>query len=159
MTFDACFTRLLGNEGGFSDNPADPGGATNWGVTQAVARASGYQGDMRDFTQEQAKAIYKKLYWDAIGIVNLPPDVQFTVFDGAVNSGPAQSAKWLQRSVNVIDDGVIGHITIHACNMLPAAVIVARYNGHRLDFFTRLKTWPVFGAGWSRRIATNLMEA
>lgn len=159
MNFDQAFTRLLGNEGGYSNNEADPGGATNWGVTQAVARANGYQGDMKNFTQDQAKAIYRKLYWDSIGIVNLPTEVQFDVFDGAVNSGPTQSAKWLQRAVNVDDDGVIGHLTIHACELLPPAVIVARYNGFRLDFFTRLKTWPVFGTGWARRIASNLMGA
>ena len=159
MTFDVCFAKLIKHEGGFVDHKSDPGGATNFGITQAVARANGYQGDMRDLPIDTARQIYKKLYWDAIGIVNLPPDVQFTVFDAAVNSGPKQAAKWLQRSVNVDDDGVIGHVTIHACNMLPAAVIVARFNGYRLDFFTRLKTWPVFGAGWARRIATNLMEA
>lgn len=159
MNFDTCFTRLLGNEGGYSNNPNDNGGATNWGVTQAVARTNGYQGDMRDFTQEQAKQIYKKLYWDAIGIVNLPPEIQFDVFDGAVNSGPAQSAKWLQRAVNVDADGVIGHLTIHACELLPPAVVVARYNGFRLNFMTSLKTWPVFGLGWCRRIANNLIGA
>ena len=159
MTLDVCFTKLIKHEGGFVDHKSDPGGATNFGITQAVARANGYTGDMRDLSIDTAKAIYKSLYWDAIGIVNLPPEIQFTVFDGAVNSGPAQSAKWLQRSVNVDDDGVIGHQTIHACSLLPPSVIIARYNGHRLDFFTRLKTWPVFGSGWARRIASNLIGA
>ena len=158
MTFDLCIAKLLKHEGGFVDHPSDPGGATNYGITQAVACANGYQGDMRSLPLETAKQIYKKLYFDAVGIVNLPPDVQFTVFDAAVNSGPKQAAKWLQRSVGVEDDGVIGHVTIHACGMLPPAVINARFNGHRLDFFTRLATWPNFGKGWSRRIATNLME-
>jgi lysozyme family protein len=97
MTFDACIAKLLKLEGGFVDHPSDPGGATNFGITQAVARANGYQGHMRDLPLDTAKQIYKKLYWDAVGIVNLPPDVQFTVFDAAVNAGPKQAAKWLQR--------------------------------------------------------------
>ena len=159
MNFDDAFTRLLGHEGTYSNNRADPGGETMWGVTEAVARANGYTGDMRSLPQDFAKKGYRKAYWDAPGIVNLPPGVQFDVFDGAVNSGPAQSIKWLQRAVGVDDDGIIGHITIKACAMLPAGVIVARFNGERLIFMTRLKTWPVFGAGWSRRIANNLMEA
>ena len=157
MSFDDAFTRLLGHEGDYSNNPSDPGGATRYGVTQAVARFNGYQGDMKDFPIEQAKAIYKKQYWDSIGIVNLPPEVQFTVFDGAVNSGPVQSAKWLQRAVGTDPDGVIGHATIAACKLLPPSVVVARYNGHRLQFMTGLKTWTVFGNGWARRIASNLI--
>ena len=159
MTFDACFEKLMKHEGGFVDHPSDPGGATNYGITQAVARANGFTRHMRDLPRDTAKAIYKNLYWDAVGIVNLPPDVQFTVFDGAVNSGAKQSVKWLQRAVNVQDDGVIGHVTIHACNMLPAPIINSRYNGHRLDFFTNLSTWGVFGKGWARRMAANLIEA
>lgn len=159
MNFDQAFTRLLGHEGQFSNNRNDPGKATMWGVTEAVARANGYMGDMRDLPKDVAKQIYRKLYWDAPGIVNLPPDVQFDVFDGAVNSGPAQSIKWLQRAIGVVDDGIIGHITIKACGMLPAGIVAARYNGQRLKFMTSLKTWPVFGGGWARRIAANLMEA
>ena len=158
MTFDQAFTRLLGHEGQYSNNPADPGGATCWGITQTVARANGYMGDMRDLPQDVAKQIYRKLYLDAPCIVNLPTDVQFDVFDGAVNSGASQSIRWLQRAIGVVDDGIIGHITIKACGMMPAGVVSARYNGQRLDFMCKLKTWPIFGGGWARRIAANLME-
>lgn len=159
MNFEDAFTRLLGHEGRYSNNPADPGGETCWGITKAVARANGYQGDMRTMPQDVAKQIYRKLYWDAPGIVNLPPGVQYDVFDGAVNSGPAQSVKWLQRALGVADDGIIGHITIRAAAMLPAGIVVARYNGYRLQFMADLKTWPDFGRGWARRIAANLLEA
>src|SRR5665648_1301181 len=65
MNFDESFLRLLASEGGYSNHASDPGGATNHGVTQAVARANGYSGDMRDFTLAQAKAIYRRQYWDA----------------------------------------------------------------------------------------------
>lgn len=159
MSFDQAFTRLLGHEGGYSDHPADKGGPTNWGITEAVAKANGFTGNMRDLSQDFAKRVYRRLYWDAPGIVNLPPEIQYDVFDGAVNSGATQSIMWLQRALGADDDGVIGPITIKAANLIPAGVVLARYNGQRLKFMTDLKTWPVFGGGWARRVAANLMEA
>ena len=159
MKFNDAFTRLLGHEGGYSNNPADPGKATMWGVTEAVARANGYAGDMRDLPQDFAKKVYQKSYWDSCRCDSLPDAVRFDVFDGAVNSGPGQSVKWLQRAVGVADDGVVGPITLKACAALPGATVAARYNGQRLMMMTSLKTWPVFGTGWARRIASNLIGA
>jgi lysozyme family protein len=155
-TFDEAFTRLLGHEGSYSNHASDPGGATMWGVTQAVARANGYTGDMRNFPVFEAKLIYRASYWDACRCDELPDAVRFDVFDGAVNSGVGQSIKWLQRSVGTADDGVIGMKTLLAATGLAGSVIAARYNGHRLEFMTDLKTWSAFGGGWARRIASNL---
>lgn len=159
MNFDAAFTRLLGHEGAYSNNPADPGKETMWGVTASVARASGYTGPMRELPQDTAKAIYRAQYWDAARCDTLPEAVRFDVFDGCVNSGIAQSIKWLQRAAGVADDGAFGKVTLAACNALPGAVLSARYNGHRLEFMAGLKTWSVFGGGWARRIAGNLRAA
>ena len=156
MTFDEAFTKLLGHEGDFSDHPSDPGGATRFGVTQRVARANGYTGDMRNFPVFEAKLIYRASYWDACRCDELPDAVRLDVFDGAVNSGVGQSIKWLQRAVGTTDDGVIGMKTLLACTLLAGATVQARYNGHRLEFMTNLKTWSAFGAGWARRIANNL---
>jgi len=157
--FDQAFDRLLGHEGAYSNNPADPGGETMWGVTVAVARRSGYPGPMRDMPVAVAKAIYRARYWDDPGIVNLPAGVRWAVFDGAVNSGPVQSIKWLQRALAVADDGALGPLTLKAAGLIPAASLVAHYNGQRLKFMTDLPTWGTFGKGWARRIASNLMEA
>jgi len=159
MNFDSAIVKLLEHEGFYSDNQHDPGRKTTWGVTEAVARASGYTGDMRDFSQAQASVIYRRLYWDAVRADELPESVRFTVFDGAVNSGVTQSIKWLQRALGVADDGVIGAQTLAALKTANGPVIAARYNGQRLMFMTNLKTWPVFGSGWARRIAKNLMDA
>jgi len=158
-TFDDAFTKLLGHEGAYSDHKADPGGATMWGVTQSVARANGYAGDMREFPVAKAKTIYRASYWDACRCDELPASVRFSVFDGAVNSGVGQSIKWLQRSVGTQDDGVIGMKTLLAASLLDGGVVNARYNGHRLEFMTNLKTWSHFSGGWCRRIAANLKEA
>lgn len=157
MNFDAAFIRLLGHEGSYSDHKADTGGPTRHGVTQQVARNNGYQGDMRDFPVEQAKEIYRRQYWDAVRADELPDDVRFDVFDGAVNSGASQSIKWLQRAVGVTDDGALGRVTMGAVRVMPGYIVSARYNGHRLAFMTNLKNWDAFSRGWARRIASNLL--
>jgi lysozyme family protein len=158
MTFDQAFDRLLGHEGGYSNNSADTGGETMWGVTARVARADGYLGEMRDLPRDRAKSIYRRLYWDAVRADQLPDSVRFDVFDGAVNSGPAQSIKWLQRAAGSADDGILGPKTIAAAAAAGPA-LSARFNGHRLSFMADLPTWGSFGKGWARRIAKNLLGA
>lgn len=155
MNFDEAFDRLIGHEGGYVNNPMDPGGETNWGVTARVARARGYTGDMRYLTREKAKEIARAEYWDSCRADELPEAFRFDVFDGAYNSGVSQAAKWLQRAIGVTDDGKIGPATIAAAHAADA-LAPARYNGARLRFMTDLGTWPQFGKGWARRVAANL---
>src|ERR1700739_3084807 len=93
--FDSSFDQLMGSEGGFVDNPADPGGATRYGITERTARANGYTGDMRDFPIELAKTIAKASYWDPLGCDALPDKLDFTVFDAAYNSGLERAKEWL----------------------------------------------------------------
>lgn len=159
MNFEQAFEKLIGHEGGYVDHPSDPGGRTNHGVTERVARAHGYQGDMRDLPLETAKEIARAAYWDAVRADELPEAVRFDVFDGAYNSGTGQAAKWLQRAAGVDADGDIGPATLAAAAAADPGRLLARYNGHRLQFFTDLATWPQFGRGWSRRIAGNLKDA
>jgi lysozyme family protein len=156
MNFDQAFHKLLGHEGGYVDHPADPGGATNWGVTQAVARANGYTGHMKNFPVESAKAIYWRQYWVPIKADELPPAIRYAVFDAAVNSGPPQAIKWLQRAIGVNDDGVVGPQTMTFARAAAPDFVNRRMLGERLKFMTDLKTWPSFGRGWARRIAEML---
>lgn len=157
MTFDDAFDKLLGHEGGFVDHPADPGGATRWGVTERVARAHGYAGDMRDFPAVAARHIYRRQYWEAIRADELPPALRYAVFDGAVNSGNAQSVKWLQRAIGVADDGRVGPETIMQARAAPPDAVLRRMLAQRLKFMTDLQAWSSFGRGWARRVAA-LME-
>ena len=157
MTFDEAFTLLLGYEGGFSDHRADPGGKTQFGITEAVARAHGFTGDMRTLTRDEAKRIYRADYWEPVRADELPPQVRYDVFDGAVNSGVKQSVKWLQRAAGVADDGVIGPKTLAAVHAMTPDRVAKRYNGHRLRFMKDLKNWPSFSRGWADRIASNLL--
>ncbi len=158
MNFDQAFHLLLGHEGGFVDHPADPGGATNWGVTERVARANGYTGHMRDLPVDVAKAIYRKDYWLPIRADELPVSIRYAVFDAAVNSGNAQAIRWLQRAVGANADGVIGPRTLQAVRDANPDVVLRRMLSQRLRFMTDLRNWPAFSRGWARRIA-DLMES
>lgn len=158
MNFDQAFEKLIGHEGGYSNNPQDPGGETMYGVTKTVARANGYAGNMIDLPLATAKAIYKKLYWDTVRAEELPDAVRFDVFDASVNSGPGQAIRFLQRATGSSDDGKLGPMTIRAINAMDPQLLDKRLNGYRLRFMTELKVWPSFGRGWAARIATNLIE-
>lgn len=156
MDFQTAFHLVLGHEGGFVDHPSDPGGATRWGVTERVARANGYTGHMKDYPVDHAQSVYRKLYWDAMRCDELPPALRYPAFDAAVNSGTRQATLWLQRAVGANPDGVIGPQTLAAAQAKDADQIARRMLGDRLQFMTDLKTWPVFGRGWARRIADLL---
>ena len=158
MNFETCFGKLLGHEGDFSDHPADPGGATRFGITEAVAREVGYRGDMRELPLDLAKRIYLEKYWKPISADDLPPGIRYIVFDGAVNSGPGQSVRWLQRALGVVDDGKIGPKTLAAAYAQNADALRCRILAQRLRFMSSLANWPAFSRGWARRIC-DLMEA
>ena len=157
MTFDQAFHQLLGHEGSFVDHPADPGGATCWGITERVARANGYAGHMRDLPVALAKAIALKLYWDPIRADDLPSAIRYAVFDAAYHSGVSQSVKWLQRALGVSDDGAIGPKTLAAAKTADGQALKAKMLGTRLQFMADLPTWPSFGRGWARRVASLLV--
>lgn len=155
MNFDAAFERLLGHEGGYVDNPRDPGGETKYGISRRA-----YPGeDIAGMTLERAKAIYRRDCWGPAGCDAVPDALRFDLFDAAVNSGVPAAIRLLQRAVGEVQDGVLGPLTIQAASSMPAPRIVARFNGARLAMLADLPTWPAFSRGWARRIASNLQEA
>lgn len=155
MNFDQAFERLIGHEGGYVNDPRDPGGETKFGISKRSYPAE----DIKELTLERAKAIYRRDFWGVAGCDAVPDAMKFDLFDMAVNSGPVTAIKTLQRSAGVTPDGLLGPITLQALNSTPSPRLVARFNGHRLDFMTDLKTWSVFGKGWAKRVASNLKEA
>lgn len=157
MNFHNAFALLLGHEGDFSDHAADPGGKTRFGITETVARELGYTGDMRELPLELAQRIYLEKYWKPIRADDLPPAIRYSVFDGAVNSGPGQATRWLQRALGVEADGVIGPKTLAAAYAQDSNALRMRILAQRLRFMTSLTNWPAFSRGWARRIA-DLME-
>lgn len=158
MNFDECFTALLAHEGDFADLENDPGGKTRYGVTEAVARAAGYTGDMPDLPLNLAKTIYQSQFWEAIRGDELPGEVRYVVFDAAAASGVKQSILWLQRALRVNADGVLGPVTLAAAHAADPDKLKARLLSQRLRFMAGLSNWPSFSRGWSRRIA-DLLEA
>lgn len=155
MNFEQAFEKLIGHEGDYTEGKNDPGGETKFGIS----KRSYPHLDIHSLTLADAKTIYRRDFWDRAQCDKLAPDLAFDLFDGAVNSGIGQSIRWLQRAVGVADDGVVGPLTLASINREDdSSAIRARYNGHRLEFMTRLSTWDVFGKGWARRIATNLQS-
>lgn len=161
-SFDEALTRVLVHEGGYVNHPADPGGATNKGVTQRVydgwrRRAGKPTRSVKQITGDEVKAIYEFQYWDKIRADEMPAGVDYVVFDGAVNSGPGQAVKWLQRALGVAADGVVGAVTIEALNEHPDHdALIADVMSRRLAMLKGLRTWRTFGAGWSKRVANVL---
>lgn len=154
-SFDDAFEALLGDEKGYVENPADPGGATMYGVTERVARAWGYRGDMRDLPLDIAKQIARAKYWTPHACEQFDPRVAFMVFDAAYNGG--RPAQWLQSAAGVAVDGVIGAITIAAVRALDPMLVICRFAAAHLNYYASLENeWPTFGRGWSRRVAHNL---
>lgn len=104
--FEIAAAHTLGIEGGYSDDPADRGGRTQWGITEAVARADGYQGAMRDLPKDRALAIYRRLYWDRIGldwVAAVDPQIAQELFDTGVNMGVEVAGRFLQRVLNALN--------------------------------------------------------
>jgi len=159
--FEKAIDRVLAHEGGYVNDPRDNGGETNWGVTRNTATAAGYKGSMRDMTRDQAKAIYKRLYWDTIKADQMPFAVAYQVFDAAVNHGVSAASKMIQRAVGVADDGVIGANTLRAINSRSVQNLVFEFNGARISFYTAIAKpqFDRFGKGWMNRVAQNLRYA
>ena len=158
--FENCLKKLLIHEGGWSDHPADPGGATMKGVTLQVFREFKRnphitKEELRNISDEDLAAIYKKRYWDAVRADELLPGVDYTVFDCAVNSGPGRAIKFLQSCVGTTPDGGFGSVTMAAVAQFKgeaARQLIKDYATRRLDFLKALKTFKVFGKGWERRV-------
>ena len=151
MDFDEAFDILIGHEGGHVDHPDDPGGETKYGISKRAYPDV----NIAALTLDDAKAIYREDYWDRVRADELPAELRFPLFDAAVNSGVAQSIKWLQRAVGVRDDGVIGPVTMVAVKSSNPHQISSNFLGQRLKHMTDLRHWDQFGRGWARRIASN----
>lgn len=152
MIFDIAFDRLLGHEGGYVNDPKDPGGETKWGIS----KRSYPDLDIKNLSRDDAKAIYLRDFWNRVDADRLPDGVAFQMFDFAVNSGIETAVRYLQRALGVADDGHWGPVSRAAAAGMSETDMIMLLNAERLDFMTRCKNWPDHGRGWARRIAGNL---
>jgi lysozyme family protein len=152
MNFDLAFDRLIGHDGGYVNDPNDPGGETNWGISKRTYPDL----DIKNLTREQAREIYRRDFWDRVRGDKLHDGVAYQLFDFAVNSGIETAVRKLQRALGVADDGHWGQKSQAAADAMSESDTIMRLNAERLDFMTRLSNWKHHGAGWARRIAGNL---
>lgn len=156
QNFDKALAAVLVHEGGYVNNPKDPGGMTNLGCTKTVwEEHCGHPVDekvMRALTPVDVAPLYRQKYWDKVKGDDLPSGVDYVVFDAAINSGPGRAAKWLQACVGVEPDGGIGPKTLAAVRAMDAKQLIDDYGKRRLSFLYDLPTWDTFGRGWARRV-------
>lgn len=158
--FHAAFKVLMHNEGGYSDNPADDGGETKFGISKKQYPHL----DIKRLSLEEAKAIYRRDYWNKFGcqfIESWP--IALVMFDCLVNHNPKGPAKWLQKALLVQQDGKIGPLTIAAANTahdkgqgLEVAKLILI---QRIKHFAALGDWPTFSTGWTKRCFDTYLAA
>lgn len=151
--FDKLIERVLGHEGGYVDDPHDPGGETRWGISKRAYPDL----DIRNLSREGAIEICRHDYWDRIRGNELPPAIAFQVLDAAVNHGTQTAIRWLQRAAGANEDGFLGPRTMLALRTTLPLELLARFNAARLSFYADLSTFGRFGKGWARRVAENLV--
>lgn len=156
--FDVAVALIFELEGGYVDNPLDPGGATNMGITLRTLTAwrgtAASKADVKALTKDEATAIYGAYYWNATHSALLPAGLDVMVFEGAVNLGPARSSKMLQAVVGTDQDGSIGPITLAATKTKNTVMCIEALASVRIDFYRSLSTFSTFGKGWLNRVSS-----
>lgn len=153
MNFNIAFERLVSHEGGYVNNPKDPGGETNWGIS----KRSYPHVDIKNLTRDGAAAIYLRDFWEPLGATHAA--IKFQVFDFAVNSGIQTAIRKLQAAIGAADDGHWGPQSAAKLAGFELNDVLFLFIAERQDFWCSLSTWPAFGKGWIRRSSGNLRFA
>lgn len=158
MRFDRAINIVLKHEGGLSDDPADLGGITHYGISLRAYPELG-AGGIRDLTKAQAIEIYRRDYWQPIRGDDLPWPAAMVTLDAAVNSGVRKASRWLQMVVETTIDDHIGDKTIAAAFECDQSQLCRAYTDLRLSFLRTLHGWDRFKGGWEARCLDALKEA
>jgi len=164
--FNSSLQLILQFEGGYSNDPADHGGETNKGITQL--EYDNYRTSLMMPTQSvkyildaEIRDIYYNNYWIKASCDKLPAGIDTLHFDTAINTGVTQAAKFLQRTVGVIDDGIIGSKTLAAISTVDSRTIMKKYSQNRMNFYIDLVIKDVtqlkFLKGWINRALSFLI--
>lgn len=165
--FDRCFELTMSIEGGFTDDPRDPG---NWtggkrnkgtlkGTKFGISAASYPHLDIKNLTLQDAKNVYKADYWDAVRGDEMPKGLDFILWDVAVNHGPYDAKVWLQSAIGAVSDGKLGPRTMARLAKKDAVEVIKEVCALRGNDYARLKTVSVHGKGWYRRLTSTLVDA
>ena len=164
IPFHKAFELTLEHEGLFTNDPADrgnwTGGAVNSGELKGtkfgISAMSYPYLDIRNLTQQEAKVIYKKDFWDTSQLDDFKAVISILWFDAIVNHGKGNANKMMQRAVFVKDDGIIGKISRAAIQGSNAKKVALMFLSERLNFYTRLGAWDNFSRGWVRRVTSQI---
>jgi lysozyme family protein len=151
VRFEACIPFVLHAEGGYVNDPRDPGGETKYGICKRAYPTL----DIRSLTEAQAREIYFRDYWSMAHCEELPAGLDLMVLDSAVNTGIRQTVKLIQRAAGIDVDGVWGPATAAAARTLD----MLTFAGARIDFYRALPKFPIYGAGWCKRVNQALAAA
>ena len=127
-TVEQLIDEAIGREGGYSNHPADRGGPTRWGVTEQVARAYGYAGDMKVLPRETAVDIYRRRYWIEPRfnqVEPIYPRIAEELFDTGINMGPSVAIGFLQRALNGLNRGASDYPDIGVDNRIGPMTLAA----------------------------------
>ena len=155
MDFDTAIDRVLANEGGYVNNPADPGGETKFGISKHAYPDV----DIAGLTRDGATAIYKRDFWDRMGLDAYPPAMSYQLLDFAVNAGIGTAIRTCQSVLGLAPDGNFGPLSRAALAQFPMARFMLVFPAAKIRYYTRLSTFPTFGAGWMNRVAQDLEYA
>lgn len=154
MSFNRAFNIVVGIEGGYANDPHDPGGETKYGISKRSYPLL----DIPSLTLDDAKKIYRRDYWDFIKGDALPWPLSCFVFDMAVNQGVSPAIRTLQQTLRVTEDGVIGPQTLIAARSLPLAETCPLYLAMRGVRYSNTAGFNRYGTGWLKRLFTVLWE-
>lgn len=153
LDWPTIVSRTLLHEGGYSLDPRDPGGETNFGISKRAYPAV----DIKNLTRDGAIAIYQRDYWPGISQLSAP--LSFQVFDFAVNAGKYRAIQYLQFVAGTQQDGVLGPKTMAALAGIPVAAQVFGFIARVQQFYLENPQWSTYGKGWIDRWTENLQYA
>jgi len=148
---------ITAHKTGLVNHPKDPGGLTNFGITQKTYTAwrkvhNQKSQEVTFITPQEVSAIYEQEYAKRVHFDELPSGVDYSLFDFAVNSGVKNAVKELQKGLGVTPDGILGVKTLAVIQNKPTDVLIRLIHQQRMSFLKRIPTWPTFGNGWTRRV-------
>jgi len=152
LTFETAIERVLGHEGRYVNNPADPGGETNWGIS----KRSYPDLDIKNLTRDAAKKLYFRDFWLPVAAGVGDEALTFQVLDAAVNHGMGNAVRFLQRSIGVADDGHWGPYSKQVFSTKDIKDVHLLFFAERFEFWAKLRAFDEFGRGWVNRGALNL---
>lgn len=155
--FQAYTDEVIRIEGGYVNDPHDPGGETKYGITKRLAESYGYKKPMINMTKDEAKELYRKAFWIGSLASNIMHDAAFNLYLLSIHSGNKQAVLILQRAIGVKDDGVVGPNTLNAISNVSESLLIEALCYRTLDFYVIIspKTQYRYIQGWRNRLLAS----